>query len=564
MGGHLIDCCTIIAYKMSSTTLASSCQAEWEKLQEMDILSSYPEYATTTHLDRLRATEYGYLDEQDHVYLDFTGAGLASRSQYRHQNERLSHNVYGNPHSLSPSSQAATEAVEVTRGKILKHFQASNDEYTVVFTPNATGAARLVADGYAFHRGQRLVLTSDNHNSVNGIREMAKDAGVKTVYVPATEPDLRIKTSHIVKALNDRSNFRCTARKMLGSCFGFAYDDDPQSASDVPASLTCKGQGNLPSVSHLEARAARYRKHSSHTKGLFAFPAQSNFHGIRHPLSWVAMAQEAGYDVLLDAAAYAPTSRLDLSVVKPEFVLVSWYKVFGYPTGVGCLIAKRKALERLKRPWFAGGTVQIVGVGVQWHALADHLEARFEDGTVNFLSIPDVGYGLDWYNNALGQESVATRTRCLTGWFIDRLQSLKHSDGSPLATVYGPVGTEMRGGTVAFNFINSHGEIVDERLVALESAKAGISVRTGCFCNPGAGEAAFRVKMTRLAMLWHADTTNLDDYIKILKLPSGGSVRVSFGPVSTVGDVERFLSWAESTYRDRVTSSKGLAPREAC
>lgn len=37
--------------------------------------------------------------------------------------------------------------------------------------------------------------------------------------------------------------------------------------------------------------------------------------------------------VLLDAAAYIPTNRLDLSVVKPDFVTMSFYKVFGYPTG---------------------------------------------------------------------------------------------------------------------------------------------------------------------------------------------------------------------------------------
>jgi len=35
-------------------------------------------------------------------------------------------------------------------------------------------------------------------------------------------------------------------------------------------------------------------------------------------------AQAAGYDVLLDAAAFVPASRLDLGVVKPEFVTVSF------------------------------------------------------------------------------------------------------------------------------------------------------------------------------------------------------------------------------------------------
>ena len=70
---------------------------------------------------------------------------------------------------------------------------------------------------------------------------------------------------------------------------------------------------------------------------LFAYPAQSNFSGVQHPLEWVEAAQARGWDVLLDSAAFAPTNRLDLSVIKPDYVPVSFYKMFGYPTGVGAL-----------------------------------------------------------------------------------------------------------------------------------------------------------------------------------------------------------------------------------
>ena len=91
--------------------------------------------------------------------------------------------------------------------------------------------------------------------------------------------------------------------------------------------------------------------------------------------------------MLLDAAAYVPANRLDLSAVRPEFVAVSWYKVFGYPTGVGCLLARRDALARLRRPWFSGGTIWGVSVQGGWHRMLDD-EGAFEDGTLNFLSHP--------------------------------------------------------------------------------------------------------------------------------------------------------------------------------
>ena len=77
---------------------------------------------------------------------------------------------------------------------------------------------------------------------------------------------------------------------------------------------------------------------------LFAFPAQSNFSGVKHPLSLIDRAQERGWRVLLDATAFAPTNPLDLNVAAPDFVVLSFYKMFGYPTGLG-------AQHRLHRNW---------------------------------------------------------------------------------------------------------------------------------------------------------------------------------------------------------------------
>ena len=72
-----------------------------------------------------------------------------------------------------------------------------------------------------------------------------------------------------------------------------------------------------------------------------------------------AAADEHAVIFTQNAAAFVPTNRLDLAVVKPEFVTVSWYKMFGYPTGIGCLLARREALARLRRPWFSGGAVRV-------------------------------------------------------------------------------------------------------------------------------------------------------------------------------------------------------------
>ena len=351
----------------------------------------------TTKLDKLRAVEYKYLDEQGHVYMDYTGSGLAARAQHRAHAARLEGTTFGNPHSINPTSQRATDLVELARKRVLAYLSASPNEYSVVFTPNATGAARLVGESYPFRRRSRLVLTSDNHNSVNGLREFARRTGSSIEYVPMSTPDMRMDTATVVQAL-------------------------PVSKRGV------------------------FAKASNKREGLFAYPAQSNFSGVQHPLGWVNIAQRRNYDVLLDAAAYLPTGKLDLSAVKPEFVIVSWYKLFGFPTGVGCLIARRDALARLVRPWFSGGTITAATVGIPWHAMTLD-EGAFEDGTINFLSIPDVHFGLDWLSG-VGVELIRTRVRCLTGWFIDRLAMLRHRDNTPMAIIYGPKNLDSRGGTV--------------------------------------------------------------------------------------------------------------------
>src|SRR5436305_5605857 len=146
------------------------------------------DYETTRSLDALRATELARLDRQRHVYLDYTGGGLYGESQVRRHAEMLLGNVFGNPHSSSPTSLAATELLERCRRRVLDFFRASPDEYEAIFTANATHALKLVGEAYPFAPGDEFLLTFDNHNSVNGIREFDRVRGARTTYAPAEPP----------------------------------------------------------------------------------------------------------------------------------------------------------------------------------------------------------------------------------------------------------------------------------------------------------------------------------------------------------------------------------------
>jgi selenocysteine lyase/cysteine desulfurase len=512
-------------------------------------LSAYPDYRSTALLDRLRAAEYSYLDAGGHVYLDYTGAGLPAQAQLAAHAERVRGRCFGNPHSENPASAASTELIERARRAVLAYFNAPPQEYAAIFTANATAACRLVGEAYPFGLRTRLVLTQDNHNSVNGIREFARARGAVTRYVPFCSPELRIDDDAIGQALARRG----------------------------PGPLGAAGRVARGGVAPWAGRGSRARRQrppdpdggpagalsaAAPRRGLFGYPAQSNFSGVQHPLRWIELAHEHGYDVLLDAAAYVPSNRLDLSVVKPDFVPVSWYKVFGYPTGVGCLIARREALGRLHRPWFAGGSVYIASVQGDWHTPAPH-EARFEDGTLSFLQIPDLATGLSWVSG-IGIDLIHQRVTYLTGWLLSRLTALRHGNGQPMAEIYGPASTRDRGGTVAFNLLDPRGHIIDERVVARDTAAAGISIRTGCFCNPGAGDGAFNLTEAHWRNAARGRARTLDQHIDLLGLPSGGALRASVGLASNVQDVERLLAFVEKTYRDRFADTTGLTPRQAC
>ena len=264
--------------------------------------------------------------------------------------------------------------------------------------------------------------------------------------------------------------------------------------------------------------------------------------------------------MLLDGAAFVPTNRLDLSAWRPDFVALSFYKLFGYPTGLGCLLARRDALRRLRRPWFAGGTVIVGSSGATRRPPSGH--AGFEDGTVDYLGLPAVEIGLR-HVERVGIDLISRRVEALGTWLLAGLSRVRHADGRPAVRVYGPATWDGRGATIALNFLHPDGRVVDERFVDMLAADHDISVRTGCFCNPGAGEAAFLLSPDALAGVGFGDDMILDDFITRIGMPSGGAVRVSLGLASNFADVHRFMAFA-TRFRDLEDVPQHLPPRLAC
>src|SRR3954462_9271812 len=378
----------------------------------------------------LRAEEFSRPDAAGHAYLGCTGSALYAERQVRAHASFVARSVLGNPHSENPASRQSTRLIDEARARVLRFVDAPADEYAVIFTANASAAIKLVAESFPFGKNASLVLVADNHNSINGIREYARRAGAPVHYLPL-DAELRIERPEL----------------------------------------------------HLASWHPRER-------GLFAFPAQSNFSGVKHPLALVRRAQSLGYRVLIDAAAFVPTSPLSLRSAPADFVALSFYKVFGYPTGVGALVARRDALAKLTRPWFAGGTLEYASVQNDRHLLRPAADGAFEDGTPAFLSIAALDEGFKLLDEVCLRR-LNTHVMRLTGYLLDGLRAVKHSNGRALVEVYGPKSVEDRGPTIAFNVVDRAERAVPFASVEARARDEGVSLRGGCFCNPGASEAAF-------------------------------------------------------------------------
>lgn len=432
---------------------------------------------------RWRRQELARVDRAGLCYLDYAGAALHPASLVRADGDRLEGGVLGNPHSEHRASLAATNDIESARRAILDFLHADPDEYGVVLTANASAACRLVGESYPWRPSTAFVLAADNHNSVNGIGEFAwrGGAGVRSIRLGR---DLRLA--------------------------------DPEEV--------------------LAAHAGA---------GLFAFPAQSNFSGVRHPLELIETAHGHGLDVLLDAASFLSSSDLDLRVIRPDFLVLSVYKIAGYPAGVGALVARRSALDRLERPWFAGGTVDWVAPGLGRHQLRRGVE-RFEDGTPAFLVAGAVA-------PALAAVAASDRVRLrrhldrLTRRLLEGLDAIRHDDGRPAIRIHGPRGTEGRGPIVAFTIEDNQGNPVPFWTVEESARDAGVAVRGGCFCNPGCAEQAFGLHPALIQPCLEA----LGDHFSIPLLAEClgggpvGAIRISLGLGSIQADVDRALALLE-------------------
>lgn len=446
-----------------------------------------PRDGAGAYFQALREREFARLDAARLAYLDYTGSALYGASQLARHHELLAAGVFGNPHSESAPSRASGEELERARHEVLEFFDVDASTHAVCFTANASGALQRIGESYPFGPERGLVLATDNHNSALGLREYARRARAPIAYLPL-DGELRLA--------DPESRLTDLARRRPGG-------------------------------------------------GLLVLPAQSNFSGVRHPLALVGRARELGFAVALDLAALAATAPVSLRSTPADFAVLSFYKLFGYPTGIGALVARHEALDRLERPWFAGGTVAYASVQAERHRLRPGPE-RFEDGTPDFLGLPALAAGFALLAE-VGLERLGRHVARKTAAYLAALQGLRHTGGGALVELHGPADLEARGGAVAFNLLTPCGRRIPYPVVEQRARDAGVALRGGCFCNPGAAEVALGLDAATTAKcLARIDDDFSPERFAACSGGAVGAVRVSFGMATNDDDLTRAIAVLET------------------
>jgi molybdenum cofactor sulfurtransferase len=402
--------------------------------------------------------------------------------------------------------------VDAVRKEALQFLGADPEHFELVFTANTTAAIKLVAESF-----RDLALASstaesfwygyhkDSHTSLVGVREYSEGS------------------SH---------------------CF----------SSDEEVENWLQGRESPKTLSNTRG-----------LPGLFAYPGQSNMTGRRLPFTWIRQLRQSFHQdtySLFDAAALATTAQLDFSDPEsaPDFTTVAFYKIFGFPNLGGLIVRKKSGHILSRRKYFGGGTVNMLTVLHEPTVKRKNatIHAGLEDGTLPFHSIMALGCAIDDYKRLYGSmKAVSQHTSFLIHRLYAGLSKLSYSNGRPFCAIYHDSvpgkkpfsDPTTQGATIAFSVMKSDGTYIEHSRVDKLASEKGIYLRAGGLCNPGGIASSLDIKP------WHFKRALSAGYccgdstpLEIIHGKPIGVVRASLGAMSTMDDVDLFLSFLFDTF----------------
>ena len=253
--------------------------------------------------------------------------------------QEINANIHRGVHTLS---QLATDAYEISRGKIQNHINAKF-AHEVIFTSGTTHGINAVANGFA-----SLLKSGDEV---------------------------------LVSAMEHHSNI-------------------------VPWQMLCEKSGAvlkvIPMNKNGELIMAEYDKLLSDKTKIVTVNHISNALGTVNPVKYmIDKAHEFGAAILIDGAQAVPHLKPDVQALDCDFYVFSGHKMCG-PTGVGILYGKEAWLNKL--PPYQGGGEMIKEVTFAKTTYAE-LPHKFEAGTPDIAGGIVLGTAVD-YMNSIGFDNI--------------------------------------------------------------------------------------------------------------------------------------------------------------
>ena len=272
--------------------------------------------------------------------------------------EEINANIHRGVHTLS---QLATDAYEISRGKIQNHINAKF-LYEVIFTSGTTHSINAVANGFAsiLKVGDEVLVSAlEHHSNIVPWQMLCERTGATLKVIPMNENGELIM-SEFDKLLSEKTK--------------------------------------IVTVNHI-----------------------SNALGTINPIEYmIEKAHQVGAAILIDGAQATPHLKPDVQDLDCDFYVFSGHKICG-PTGVGILYGKEEWLRKLP-PYQVGGEM-IATVSFEKTTYAD-LPHKFEAGTPNIEAGIVLGTAID-YLNAIGFENIAHYEHELLEYATEKLLEIE-------------------------------------------------------------------------------------------------------------------------------------------
>jgi cysteine desulfurase/selenocysteine lyase len=272
--------------------------------------------------------------------------------------QEINANIHRGVHTLS---QLATDAYEVSRGKIQSHINAKF-AHEVIFTAGTTHGINAVANGFAslLKSGDEVLVSAmEHHSNIVPWQMLCEKTGAVLKVIPMNENGELIMAEYD-KLLSDKTK--------------------------------------IVTVNHI-----------------------SNALGTINPIKYmIDKAHEFGAAILIDGAQAVPHLKPDVQELDCDFYVFSGHKICG-PTGTGILYGKEAWLNKL--PPYQGGGEMIKEVTFEKTTYAE-LPHKFEAGTPNIAGGIALGTAVD-YMNSVGFDNIQEQEKELVEYGTKRLLEIE-------------------------------------------------------------------------------------------------------------------------------------------